>query len=59
MTLWRPYRHYPFAATDHGVKIKSLTVDHLTSALILDFLDHLQAKRGNRAAALYNCLATR
>ena len=47
----------PFAATYHGVKIKSLTVDHLTSALILDFLDHLQSKRGNRASTRNHRLA--
>jgi integrase/recombinase XerD len=47
----------PFAATYHGVKIKSLTVDHLTSALILDFLDHLQSNRGNRASTRNQRLA--
>ncbi|MGD8703779.1 MAG: tyrosine-type recombinase/integrase [Desulfosarcina sp.] len=47
----------PFAATYHGVKIKSLTIDHLTSALILDFLDHLQVKRGNRASTRNQRLA--
>ena len=31
----------PFAAKYHRVKIKSLTFDHLTGTLILDFLDHL------------------
>ena len=47
----------PFAATYHGVKIKSLTVDHLTSALILDFLDHLESNRGNRASTRNQRLA--
>jgi site-specific recombinase XerD len=47
----------PYAAAYHGVKIKSLTVDHLTSALILDFLDHLQTKRGNRASTRNQRLA--
>jgi integrase/recombinase XerD len=47
----------PFAARYHRVKIKSLTVDHLTSALILDFLDHLQSERGNRASTRNHRLA--
>ena len=37
----------PFAAQYHCIKIKSLEIDHLTIDLILDFLDHLQTKRGN------------
>ena len=47
----------PFAADYHGVKIKSLTVDHLTSDVILDFLDHLQSQRGNQASTRNQRLA--
>jgi len=47
----------PFAATYHGVKIKSLTVDHLTSDVILDFLDHLQSRRGNQSSTRNQRLA--
>lgn len=47
----------PFAADYHGVKIKSLTVDHLTSDMILDFLDHLQSQRGNQASTRNQRLA--
>lgn len=47
----------PFAADYHGVKIKSLVVDHLTSDMILDFLDHLQSQRGNQASTRNQRLA--
>jgi len=47
----------PFAAQYHGVKIKSLHLDHLTSDLILDFLAHLQSKRGNLPATRNQRLA--
>jgi site-specific recombinase XerD len=47
----------PFAADYHGVKIKSLTVDHLTVDVILDFLDHLQSQRGNQASTRNQRLA--
>ena len=47
----------PFAAQYRGVKIKSLQLDHLTSDLILDFLDHLQSKRGNLPATRNQRLA--
>lgn len=47
----------PFAADYHGVKIKSLTVDHLTSVVILDFLDHLQSQRGNQSSTRNQRLA--
>ncbi len=47
----------PFAADYHGVKRKSLTVDHLTSDMILDFLDHLQSQRGNQASTRNHRLA--
>ena len=32
----------PFAAKHYGIKIKSLRVEHLSSQLILSFLDDLQ-----------------
>lgn len=52
------FKHFlPFAAKYHRVRIKSLMVDHLTSALILDFLDHLQSKRGNQASTRNQRLA--
>ena len=47
----------PFAAQYHRVKIKSLTLDHLTGTLILDFLDHLESKRGNQASTRNQRLA--
>jgi site-specific recombinase XerD len=47
----------PFAADYHGVKIKSLTVDHLTRDVILDFLDHLQSRRGNQSSTRNQRLA--
>ncbi|MBC2709980.1 MAG: tyrosine-type recombinase/integrase [Desulfosarcina sp.] len=47
----------PFAADYHGIKIKSLTVDHLTIDVILDFLDHLQSERGNQASTRNQRLA--
>jgi site-specific recombinase XerD len=47
----------PFAANYHGVKIKSLTLDHLSSDLIIDFLDHLQSKRGNQTSTRNQRLA--
>jgi site-specific recombinase XerD len=47
----------PFAADYHGVKIKSLTVDHLTIDVILEFLDHLQSKRGNQSSTRNQRLA--
>ena len=47
----------PFAAKYHRVKIKSLTFDHLTGTLILDFLDHLESKRGNQASTRNQRLA--
>jgi site-specific recombinase XerD len=37
----------PFAAQYHGIKIKSLTLDHLSGDLILAFLDHLESERSN------------
>jgi integrase/recombinase XerD len=47
----------PFTADYYGVKIKSLTVDHLTSDMILDFLDHLESQRGNQASTRNHRLA--
>jgi len=47
----------PFAAGYYGVKIKSLTVDHLTGDMIVDFLDHLQSKRGNQSSTRNQRLA--
>ncbi len=47
----------PYAATYHGVKIKSLTTDHLTCDLILDFLDYLQTERHNQASTRNQRLA--
>jgi integrase/recombinase XerD len=37
----------PFAAHFHCKNIKALTVEHLSSELILAFLDHLQSQRQN------------
>ena len=47
----------PFAAQYHNVKIKSLQLDHLTSDLIIDFLNHLQSTRGNLPATRNQRLA--
>ena len=37
----------PFAANYHGIKVASLSLDHLTPELILAFLDYLEAERKN------------
>jgi site-specific recombinase XerD len=37
----------PFAANHFGIKVKSLRVEHLSSQLILSFLDDLQKERKN------------
>jgi len=37
----------PFAATYHGIKIDSLSLEHLSSDLILSFLNHLELDRSN------------
>jgi len=47
----------PYAAAYHGVKIKSLTIDHLTCGVILDFLDYLQTERHNLASTRNQRLA--
>ena len=38
---------FPFAANYHGIKIKSLTVEHLSGELILAFLNGLEKERKN------------
>jgi len=37
----------PFAANYHGIKVASLSLDHLTPQLILAFLDYLESERKN------------
>jgi integrase/recombinase XerD len=37
----------PFAATHYGIKIKSLTLEHLSSELILAFLNGVERERNN------------
>jgi integrase/recombinase XerD len=37
----------PFVANYHGIKIASLTIDHLSPELILAFLDYLEKERKN------------
>lgn len=39
----------PFAAQYHSCKISSLDIEHLTNNLIMDFLDHLETERHNKA----------
>ncbi len=39
----------PFAANYHGIKLASLSLDHLTPELILDFLNYLESERNNTA----------
>ena len=39
----------PFAAKFYSIKIRSLRVEHLSSELIIAFLEHLQRKRKNLA----------
>jgi len=46
------YRHafsifLPFAARFNGTRVKALTIEHLSSELILAFLDHLEQEREN------------
>ena len=47
----------PFAAKYHSVKIDSLTLDHLSSELILAFLDELERGRKNLPKTRNNRLA--
>ncbi len=39
----------PFSARYHGIKTGSLKLEHLTTDLILDFLNHLESGRANTA----------
>jgi site-specific recombinase XerD len=47
----------PFAANHFGIKIKSLRLEHLSSQLILSFLDDLQTERKNLARTRNHRLA--
>ena len=47
----------PFAATYHGIKIESLRLEHISSDLILSFLNQLEKKRNNRPVTRNNRLA--
>jgi integrase/recombinase XerD len=47
----------PFAANYHGIKLGSLSLDHLTPELILDFLNHLESNRKNTAKTRNHRLA--
>lgn len=47
----------PFAAGYHGIKVSSLTFEHITAALVLDFLNELESKRANTAKTRNHRLA--
>jgi len=47
----------PFAAQYHAVKVSSLTVNHLSPAVILAFLDYLELERHNKATTRNQRLA--
>ena len=47
----------PFSADHLGIKIESLQIEHLSTELILAFLDHLESARNNRAATRNHRLA--
>jgi integrase/recombinase XerD len=47
----------PFAAKHYGIKIRSLTLEHLSSQLVLSFLDGLQKERKNLARTRNHRLA--
>ncbi len=47
----------PFAAGHRGIKIDSLKLDHLTTDLILDFLNQLESGRSNTAKTRNHRLA--
>ncbi len=47
----------PFAAKYHGIKIESLRPEHLSSDLILNFLNQLEKERKNQPATRNNRLA--
>jgi site-specific recombinase XerD len=48
----------PFAAKYRSIKIDSLKVEHLSTELILAFLDHLESQRNNIARTRNSRLAT-
>ena len=41
---------FVFAAERHGLQPSQLCLDHLDAALVLDFLTHIEQRRGNAAA---------
>jgi integrase/recombinase XerD len=47
----------PFAAKYHGIKIESLRLEHISSGLILSFLNQLERDRNNRPGTRNNRLA--
>ena len=47
----------PYAADYHGIKVPSLTVEHLSFEMVLSFLKHLEKDRKNTAATRNNRLA--
>jgi len=47
----------PFASKHYGIKIRSLRVEHISSQLILSFLDNLQKERKNLARTRNHRLA--
>ena len=47
----------PFAASRHGIKVGSLSLDHLTPEVILSFLDYLESERKNTAKTRNHRLA--
>jgi len=56
------YRHafsifLPFAARFHKIRVQTLTTEHLSSDLILSFLDHLEEERENRPSTRNQRLA--
>ena len=48
----------PFAAKYYGIKVVSLSLNHLTPELILSFLDYLESERKNTAKTRNHRLAT-
>ena len=47
----------PFAANRYGIKVGSLSLNHLTPEVILSFLDHLESERKNTARTRNHRLA--
>ncbi len=47
----------PFAANHYGIKVGSLSLNHLTPEVILSFLDHLESERKNTARTRNHRLA--